>query len=777
MSSAPTNNTPAPAAADKDAKRRETTTDQADYALPEAGAFSLVSLALAGDISVARNRPGAFVALQRLAGNRAVAGSFQPPPPGGNGQRNGHRRLTVQRQTPAAPASVKSYGYNGISLSTDKASVRKQMEAVVERGGLDELRTWFGSWGGLDAATKNSIAAPFDITSEEVASIDAAVISAKNELEDDAKTFKDSISPWAQAITEGILDESQKLIEGELERYGIREEALPDPGGGGAEGAPPAYDTQIVMDNVAAGQDAQKRAKNLALTRRAADKAMKAYMDLVQIPGYTDIEKIVQREIPELETRYKAAEQLWKMQEDLYAEEANGAVAEFPVLAIYASGGDAATKLENFAKQPPKKLGETLWREAKTRLDNIEAVREGLGGRFNPLQNERIVSLVLGKEDVKKWQKRVGEDHVRSVREKAEQDKMFWSTLAIGLGIISAIPTGGASLVATGLVTAAAVASAGLSVYNAYEHWRDYQMQSATSNTAFAKAQSISQEEPSFFWLALEIVGAGLEVVAAGAAFKALVKVVKEARDTRNILKAAEAIDKLAPPAGVGKIKATVAAELGPEAVNDLIKAEGVVFRSRDIARIEASLQRSALEGWTEAYRQMASTGKIRPLTEDTLEAVLGSLQAQDPMFTSLAAEYISKHGVLKGRGLYDHVTGTIFVKPGSQDTVANWVAHELVHAGQARLKENLNGFWAEFEAFSAQKRIINKLDKLGVGAQVDESVAWLREADDAHIAMHIRQAYGYAIPKGVGGFGEGDKQIARAAMEAAKKVLALPGR
>src|SRR3712207_3400391 len=98
----------------------------------------------------------------------------------------------------------------------------------------------------------------------------------------------------------------------------------------------------------------------------------------------------------------------------------------------------------------------------------------------------------------------------------------MWSLLAIGLGLIAAIPTAGASLVVVAGVTAAAVASAGIAAYQTYQAVKEHQFQSALANTNMDKAKEISQEEPGLFWLALDIVGVIADVVAAGAAFKAL---------------------------------------------------------------------------------------------------------------------------------------------------------------------------------------------------------------------------------------------------------------
>jgi hypothetical protein len=77
----------------------------------------------------------------------------------------------------------------------------------------------------------------------------------------------------------------------------------------------------------------------------------------------------------------------------------------------------------------------------------------------------------------------------------------------------------------------------------------------------------------------------------------------------------------------------------------------------------------------------------------------------------------------------------------------------------------------------SAQKRLIRAMDRAGVGSQIGPEVSWLRASSDADIANFINRNYGYPIPSNVtGGFGAGDQQITRAAMEAAQRVLAVGG-
>jgi hypothetical protein len=99
--------------------------------------------------------------------------------------------------------------------------------------------------------------------------------------------------------------------------------------------------------------------------------------------------------------------------------------------------------------------------------------------------------------------------------------------LALGLGLIAAIPSGGSSLVAAGTFVAG-LGAAGLSGYFAVDHLRQYMLDSAASGTDFDRARAISSADPSLFWLALDIVGAVADIHGAMSAFRALSGAVRE---------------------------------------------------------------------------------------------------------------------------------------------------------------------------------------------------------------------------------------------------------
>lgn len=74
----------------------------------------------------------------------------------------------------------------------------------------------------------------------------------------------------------------------------------------------------------------------------------------------------------------------------------------------------------------------------------------------------------------------------------------------------------------------ALAAAAGISGYTAITHILEYSTKQKMVGTAFDRAQALSADDPSFFWLALDIVGAIVDASAAAKAMSALKPLVKE---------------------------------------------------------------------------------------------------------------------------------------------------------------------------------------------------------------------------------------------------------
>src|SRR5262249_55159139 len=118
-----------------------------------------------------------------------------------------------------------------------------------------------------------------------------------------------------------------------------------------------------------------------------------------------------------------------------------------------------------------------------------------------------------------------------------------------------------------------ALGAAGISAYQAYDHLADAALQDAANGTDFDKARAVSESEPDYFWLALDIVGAIADVAGAAAAFQALrasMRAVKP-NDLNSLKKLAGdcAAAKVSPTAR-GQVFAAALAESGGDMVTTL---------------------------------------------------------------------------------------------------------------------------------------------------------------------------------------------------------------
>lgn len=121
-------------------------------------------------------------------------------------------------------------------------------------------------------------------------------------------------------------------------------------------------------------------------------------------------------------------------------------------------------------------------------------------------------------------------------KEKREQKEsifkaIFIAALSLGLAVF------GGPL---GLAAAAAI-----STYTAVTHIQEYVTKQVMVGTAFDRAQALSADEPSFFWLALDIVGAVVDASAAVRAMGALKPLVKEALVITDAAKQAEKLEQI----------------------------------------------------------------------------------------------------------------------------------------------------------------------------------------------------------------------------------------
>ncbi|MGA7236662.1 MAG: DUF4157 domain-containing protein [Bryobacteraceae bacterium] len=192
-------------------------------------------------------------------------------------------------------------------------------------------------------------------------------------------------------------------------------------------------------------------------------------------------------------------------------------IQRFPILGDFGDLDSSKAGLRLIASGPSPQTAELIATRIAQQLDDIETTRRGLepGGEGDVWALDRLVKWVSAEEGVGEFS-----IQARWIEEKVadEHSGFSWKNIALGVlgfaGAILAPVTFGLSLVGT----------AAISTYQAYESYRKYKFEMAAAHTVPDRARAISAGEPSFFWVALDIlfaiadVGMGAFEVAKGGA-------------------------------------------------------------------------------------------------------------------------------------------------------------------------------------------------------------------------------------------------------------------
>lgn len=194
-----------------------------------------------------------------------------------------------------------------------------------------------------------------------------------------------------------------------------------------------------------------------------------------------------------------------------------GIETRYPALASFAEESGTGSLEKVSAGAVADVVGPVIYQ----RLNSINRVREALRlGSVDPWTLKEIVTLTMADLGIPPdtMYARVIRDEVDRRSETGVLDWIL-SAIALVLGIIAAVPTGGSSL-AVAVSAAAALTSVGISGYMLAEHIQKYQLESSLATTDFDRARSISQSEPSAFWLALDIAFFIVDLEAAAQVFR-----------------------------------------------------------------------------------------------------------------------------------------------------------------------------------------------------------------------------------------------------------------
>jgi len=362
----------------------------------------------------------------------------------------------------------------------------------------------------------------------------------------ESNQFLSAADAQAHAVLEEMLTSSTDRITSERDRYGLANHPTSRTvqrhvGGGDFN------DVTIVTPHYSMATNNATRGMAAAASRLAAKvRSVRSLMDArnsqMPIAGAT---------VPTEATMaaYTAADDRVKAAVGEYNVMRFTAEADYPILAAYTPLDTTGTyyvdqtisKLDAAAHGSSNQLAGTLYDETQEKLDNIARVRQAVAdGDLNVWKLPSVVSLTGQRVNMLPllMQARLINDKVHAAESEGEILNIALGVLAIALGALAAIPTGGGSL-AAGVAVAAGLGSAALGTYFALEHIQQYAIEAAANGTDFDKARAISQVEPSLFWLAVDIIGAlggaAADIHAALGTFRTLSASLREASELRQL--------------------------------------------------------------------------------------------------------------------------------------------------------------------------------------------------------------------------------------------------
>jgi hypothetical protein len=487
----------------------------------------------------------------------------------------------VPRETVCYAPVGPTITFEGVLLAGNTAYVQSVLREYFEKHGEKETKDFVSRFMAhvagqvRDAENLNTIEtlkAIRNLDQHPAFQVEAKILRAVNDALDAVlarnQKFIADFEAKANEVVLGMLDESEARVREEMIRYGVDwsvrsyDISVPDdlPSQTHIRGSVTDYS----MKDSPASRALGEAAKGLLKRKKTYDKAREEMADEYPEVAQWAVEISAQRgrkfEDIEKYNRLKEARDHAKRDLDVFRIQKT---AEFPILGAYASDEEISEGslgfLQQLAEGSANPATGMIGAEIKSRLQHINEVRtditENHGKETKIWRVPRIINGTRAALGLKP-----GSMYDQLIDEKVKDEAPgIWTSILIGLLqlvlVLLAPVTGGATL----------IPAAAISVGQAYAHFREYERAQMLRGTDFG-AMALSAEDPSLFWLALDIVGAGFDVgAAAGAAvsiFRALGPAARAARATRAV----EDVAKLE----------RAAAELGGEAFGKAVAHDAV---------------------------------------------------------------------------------------------------------------------------------------------------------------------------------------------------------
>jgi hypothetical protein len=657
----------------------------------------------------------------------------------------------------AAKLHNNGINYQGEILYPDKDRCKLVLKKRLPQHGASITSSWGNSMTKADAAQK----ATWSLMADEdyVQRSQNAMQAALTEFDEENRVFMEKFETRAGNLTDAMLINAEEQIHKEQQKLGMKEQTQ-DLETGSSTYYTATNKAYLAEAKVAAADLAKRRSLADFRAGRADEALKKAQATQAAMPAGVDPSKPFGLQTPPRPTStapgqvvsfasdQEATHAAWQEAENDFKTKAKEATGKYASLAPLVAGGkETAERLKAFSEQTPEQAEQNLGQQFAAKLANIQTVRAELGGRFVIWKQPAIISITHQQMSSGPGEQRMVTDKIREIQADDKATKEMYGAIALGLGLLAAVPTGGSSLIA-GVALSAAVTGAALSAYTAYEEAQEYLLQSAAANTSLDRAYQISKDEPALLPLAIDIATAILDLGAAKAAFMTL-------KETIAIAKAARSVEKV--PEVVGAMRrAHISPENQAKVLAEVLPTGGDVSKAlTDIkaafARTSATaVERETAELMEKVAQKAIDNGRVVVFPSSRVEAEVVFRQALEKRGftgTDLAEETRSlvdqffAAGKETTNGLYDPILKSIFIRGNtSAEGAAAILVHESVHMGQdaKRMMTAMGTFHSEFEAYKAQQEFLQMLpfDK------IPDDMKWLLKATPAEISTHVQDFY-----------------------------------
>lgn len=545
----------------------------------------------------------------------------------------------------ASSADANYVTFEGKKLARYPEQQRRDMEEIVAKKGRSGPRDFLDEWELIYDRAKPLAGVPENQSDVEHAREALDTLSGVVEqLETDIDTFLDEFESDGRIVLADTLTDSETRAKAEGIKYGLTEKQMEDTTlletGDTVTTSWTSYDFRDATSPAVAG--VAEAAKQL-LQRRSAkvDPAKKKVDDLnasrirsaAPAGGY----------IPPKTPEHVAAEMELAEEERSYDVLANDMAQRYPIIGSFTRDKENLGGLQTLAAGGTHDAAQLIGVKIAETLGKIKQVRDQNtpGGDANPYKIPKVVALTKGRQSVAEdsWQNKVVDEHIAGIQSEAVVIGIAIGLMQLAL-VLLAPATGGASL----------VVAAGLSTAVAVEHAKEYMLEEALAGSDVDKARALSQDEPSLFWLAVDIVAAVADIGAGAAAAAKLINTWRTAASAVRAVEAAKTTEELA----TARKAMAQALESEPELLARITKSiekDGRLAKvSEEVKAVEGAVE-AAAEAELKAGVELAVDGGHVHVTEH------GRVFSCHSPCTEMRAKYSELLAGEEGKGLLGDLT------------------------------------------------------------------------------------------------------------------------